>query len=51
VRAYHRSGEAGLASSYSGKGRSLPAPAKQKIVELTMIEFVPKFIIANNRRA
>jgi len=34
VRAYRREGEAGLASSYSGKGRSLPAPVKQKIIEL-----------------
>jgi putative transposase len=34
VRAYRRSGEAGLAPSYSGKGRSLPAPVKQKIIEI-----------------
>ena len=34
VRAYRRDGEAGLATSHSGKGKSLPAPVKQKIVEL-----------------
>ncbi len=34
VRAYHREGEAGLSTSYSGKGRSLPAPVRQKIVEI-----------------
>ena len=34
VRAYRRDGEAGLATHYQGKGRSLPAPVKQKIVEL-----------------
>jgi transposase InsO family protein len=34
VRAYRREGEAGLASRRAGKGRGLPAPVKQKIVEL-----------------
>ena len=34
VRAYRRDGEAGLATALPGKGRSLPAPVKQKIVEL-----------------
>jgi len=34
VRAYRRDGEAGLATHYRGKGRSLPAPVKQKIVEV-----------------
>jgi len=34
VRAYRRDGEAGLAAHYRGKGRSLPAPVKQKIVAL-----------------
>ena len=32
VRAYRRDGEAGLATRYRGKGRSLPSPVKQKIV-------------------
>jgi transposase InsO family protein len=34
ARAYSRHGEAGLYSSYSGKGRSLPSAVKQKIVEV-----------------
>ena len=34
VRAYRREGEAGLSKSYNGKGRSLPAPVRQKIVEI-----------------
>jgi len=34
IRAYRRDGEAGLATHYRGKGRSLPAPVKQKIVAL-----------------
>ncbi|HET6515253.1 MAG TPA: DDE-type integrase/transposase/recombinase [Thermodesulfovibrionales bacterium] len=34
VRAYRSEGEAGLAKSHNGKGRSLPAPVKQKIVEI-----------------
>jgi len=34
VRAYHRLGEAGLATHYRGNGRGLPIPVKQKIVEL-----------------
>ncbi len=34
VRAYRRLGEAGLSMSYTGKGRSLPSPVRQKIVEL-----------------
>jgi len=34
VRDYNRLGEAGLSKHYSGKGRSLPAPVKKKIVEL-----------------
>lgn len=34
VRAYRREGEAGLATKYTGKGRSLPSPVKQKIVEI-----------------
>ncbi len=34
VRAYRRHGEAGLATRYRGKGRSLPAPVKRKIVEV-----------------
>jgi transposase InsO family protein len=34
VRAYRRDGEAGLATHYRGKGRSLPSPVKRKIVEL-----------------
>ena len=38
VRAYRREGEAGLATRYRGKGRSLPAPVKEKIVELKKAE-------------
>ena len=34
VRAYRSRGEAGLTTSHSGKGHSLPAPVKQKIVEI-----------------
>lgn len=34
VRAYRQEGEAGLAPRYNGKGRSLPHPVKDKIVEL-----------------
>ncbi len=34
VRAYRRHGEAGLATHYRGKGRSLPSPVRRKIVEL-----------------
>jgi len=34
ARDYRRSGVAGLAPGYRGKGRSLPAPVKRKIVEL-----------------
>jgi transposase InsO family protein len=34
VRAYRRHGEAGLATNYRGKGRSLPSPVRQKIVDL-----------------
>jgi transposase InsO family protein len=34
VRAYRRDGEAGLATSHSGKGKSLPSPVRQKIVEI-----------------
>ncbi len=34
VRAYRRLGKAGLSTSYTGKGRGLPAPVKRKIVEL-----------------
>jgi transposase InsO family protein len=34
VRAYHREGQAGLATRYRGKGRRLPAPVRQKIVEI-----------------
>jgi transposase InsO family protein/transposase-like protein len=34
VRAYRCHGEAGLATHYQGKGRSLPAPVKRKIVEV-----------------
>jgi len=37
VRAYRSEGEAGLATHYRGKGRSLPAPVKQKIVEVKEI--------------
>jgi transposase InsO family protein len=38
VRAYRREGEAGLATRYRGKGRSLPAPVKQKIIEIKKTE-------------
>lgn len=34
VRAYRSHGEAGLTMTYTGNGRSLPAPVKQKIIEL-----------------
>jgi transposase InsO family protein len=34
VRLYRKMGDAGLAGRYRGKGRPLPAPVKQKIVEL-----------------
>jgi transposase InsO family protein len=34
VRAYRRDGEAGLFMNYRGKGRSLPAPVRQKIFEI-----------------
>lgn len=34
VRAYRRHGEAGLSPGYSGKGRSLPSPVRQKIIEI-----------------
>jgi transposase InsO family protein len=34
VRAYRRDGEAGLSMTYTGNGRSLPTPVKQKIVEI-----------------
>ena len=34
VRAYRREGEAGLTMTYTGNGRSLPAPVKEKIVEI-----------------
>jgi transposase InsO family protein len=34
VSAYRREGEAGLTMSYTGNGRSLPAPVKEKIVEI-----------------
>jgi transposase InsO family protein len=34
VRAYRHYGEAGLSTSYTGKGRSLPSPVKRKIVEI-----------------
>ena len=34
VRAYRQNGAAGLSTSYTGHGRSLPAPVKNKIVEL-----------------
>jgi len=38
VRAYQRSGQAGLATRYRGKGRSLPGPVKEKIIELKKSE-------------
>ena len=34
VRDYRRHGEAGLATHYRGKGRGLPSPVKNKIVEV-----------------
>jgi transposase-like protein len=34
VSAYRRVGEAGLSMRYTGNGRSLPAPVKEKIVEI-----------------
>jgi transposase InsO family protein len=34
VEAYRSGGEAGLAPGYSGKGRPLPSPVKQKIIEI-----------------
>ena len=34
VQAYRREGEGGLSPSYNGRGRSLPTPVKEKIVEL-----------------
>jgi transposase InsO family protein len=34
IRAYRSKGEAGLIKTYTGKGRSLPAPVKEKIVEI-----------------
>ena len=34
VRDYRRDGEAGLAKKHRGKGRRLPSPVRQKIVEL-----------------
>jgi len=34
VSAYRREGEAGLEPGYTGKGRPLPPPVKQKIVEI-----------------
>jgi transposase InsO family protein len=34
VRAYRQNGEAGLSSTYSGKGKSLLVPVKDKIVEI-----------------
>ena len=38
VRAYRREGQAGLATRYRGKGRRLPAPVKEKIIELKKSE-------------
>lgn len=38
TRAYRRFGEAGLTPGYKGKGRSLPAPVKEKIIELKKAE-------------
>lgn len=38
VRAYRREGQAGLATRYRGKGRGLPAPVKEKIIELKKSE-------------
>jgi transposase InsO family protein len=34
VRVYRHEGESGLTTIYTGKGRSLPTPVKQKIIEL-----------------
>lgn len=34
VRIYRREGEAGFAPNHTGKGRSLPAPVREKIVEI-----------------
>ncbi len=34
VRAYRSEGEAGLLKNHNGKGRSLPTPVKEKIVEI-----------------
>jgi transposase InsO family protein len=34
VRSYRLKGEAGLTPSYTGQGQSLPAPVKEKIIEL-----------------
>ena len=34
VRAYRQNGAAGLSTSYTGHGRSLPSPVRQKIVEV-----------------
>lgn len=34
VQAYRREGEAGLSMSYTGNGRSLPAPVIEKIIEI-----------------
>ena len=34
VRTYRREGEAGFSPGHAGKGRSLPTPVKQKIVEI-----------------
>lgn len=34
VRAYERHGSAGLSPNYAGKGKSLPTPVRQKIIEL-----------------
>ena len=38
ARAYRRSGLAGFTPGYKGKGRSLPGPVKQKIIELKKAE-------------
>ena len=38
VRAYRREGQAGLATHYRGKGRRLPAPVKEKIIDLKKSE-------------
>jgi transposase InsO family protein len=34
VNAYRREGESGLSTSHTGKGRNLPTPVKEKIVEI-----------------